>query len=249
MRKLGWMPVVGMFLAAACSDNGGDVNEPPANTAPTAEFGVVCVQRVCTFTDNSTDNESSIKSWAWDFGDGQTSPEQNPVHEYAAVQDYNATLVVTDSLGLTGTVTHTATTTAPPTADLVCADAAAPGTSATCTFTLPEDGSVQATLGPPKPCGAVGDVLAFSAPVADTLTADACFAAAGTQSTLAPQPAGTVVTFEMRGGLTDFSTGVQVTGVYPSWTLHVEDALGAPFNPVPDFADLVVTLAVVPSGQ
>jgi PKD repeat protein len=255
MRHFGWMPVVGLVLLVACGDNGGDVTEPiptptptptPENVAPTANFGVSCDLLVCTFSDSSSDSDGSVKAWQWSFGDGATATEQNPMHTYAAAQSYTTTLVVTDSAGATGTVSKTAEPQAPPTADLTCTDAAGPGAPASCTVTLPQAAGVLAVLGPPKPCGAVGDVLAFSAPVADTLTSDACFAPAGTQVQLAPSPAGTVVTFEMRGGLTLYSTAVHVTGTYPTWTLNIEDALGAPFDPVPDFTDLIVTLTVVP---
>jgi PKD repeat protein len=43
--------------------------------------------------------------WAfkWDFGDGNTSTEQNPVYTYAKVGEYTATLTVTDQKGNKGT--------------------------------------------------------------------------------------------------------------------------------------------------
>jgi|GEM_PF-2323668 len=40
-------------------------------------------------------------TWFWDFGDGHTSTEQNPVHTYANPGTYTVTLTVTDSLGVT----------------------------------------------------------------------------------------------------------------------------------------------------
>jgi len=36
-----------------------------------------------------------FQSWAWDFGDGATSSEQNPLHQYAADGDYTVQLTVT----------------------------------------------------------------------------------------------------------------------------------------------------------
>jgi PKD repeat protein len=48
------------------------------------------------FTDQST---GTITQWAWDFGDGTTSNEQNPLHTYAAAGSYTVTLVVTGSSG------------------------------------------------------------------------------------------------------------------------------------------------------
>ncbi|MDD2260238.1 MAG: PKD domain-containing protein [Acholeplasmataceae bacterium] len=48
------------------------------------------------FTDTSDGNPTA---WSWDFGDGSTSAEQNPVHTYTAVGTYNVTLTVTGSFG------------------------------------------------------------------------------------------------------------------------------------------------------
>ena len=39
----------------------------------------------------------------WDFGDGSSSDEQNPVHTYAKVGEYTATLTVTNQKGNKGT--------------------------------------------------------------------------------------------------------------------------------------------------
>ncbi|HPF71630.1 MAG TPA: PKD domain-containing protein, partial [Candidatus Krumholzibacteria bacterium] len=63
-----------------------------------------------TFTDAST---GGVSSWAWDFGDGGTSTEQNPVHEYAAEGVYAVSLIVSngcssDTLAVAGAVTVTA---------------------------------------------------------------------------------------------------------------------------------------------
>ena len=57
------------------------------------------------FTDRSTDPDGSIKSWAWEFGDGSTSTEQNPAHQYAKRGLYTVKLTVTDNDGLTGSTT------------------------------------------------------------------------------------------------------------------------------------------------
>ncbi len=47
-----------------------------------------------TFHDLSY-SESDITSWHWDFGDGSTSEEQNPVHEYDTLGGYLVTLTIT----------------------------------------------------------------------------------------------------------------------------------------------------------
>lgn len=50
---------------------------------------------VVQFTDEST---GLITSWAWDFGDGTASTEQNPVHTYKRTGKYTVTLTVRDSV-------------------------------------------------------------------------------------------------------------------------------------------------------
>jgi PKD repeat protein len=245
MRSTGWALTAGMVVLAACGGgDGGNVTEPPAaNTPPVAKFGVTCVQLTCTFSDSSTDAEGSIKAWKWDFGDGNTDPNQNPVHAYAAAQTYSASLTVTDDSNATNSVTKPVAVQAP-TADLTCTDATVAGGAATCSFTLPQAAGIRAVMTDATPCEAHGDVFAVTAPVVDTLTADGCFAPIGTQITLAPSPAGTLVSFGIRSGLTQYMTAVQVAGQYPEWMLTVEDAVGAPFPP--DFADMAVTLTVLP---
>jgi PKD repeat protein len=72
---------------------------PPPNTAPTPAFTWACTNLACTFTDQSTDPDpgSSIKTWAWTFGDGSTSTVQNPPHTYASGGSKTVTLTVTDN--------------------------------------------------------------------------------------------------------------------------------------------------------
>ena len=53
------------------------------------------------FTDISTDPDGSIVSWYWDFGEGNTSTEQNPTHGFAFYGSYTVALTVTDDDGLT----------------------------------------------------------------------------------------------------------------------------------------------------
>ncbi|MCB9231434.1 MAG: PKD domain-containing protein [Bacteroidia bacterium] len=49
-----------------------------------------------TFTDQSSDNPTS---WDWDFGDGTTSTQQNPVHTYTQGGIFNVCLTSTNSCG------------------------------------------------------------------------------------------------------------------------------------------------------
>ncbi len=66
---------------------------------PEAAFDVnstVSCNGTVYFQDNST---NSPIEWLWDFGDGETSTEENPAHTYAAEGTYNVTLTVTNVVG------------------------------------------------------------------------------------------------------------------------------------------------------
>ena len=54
-----------------------------------------------TFTDTSS-SAVRITSWFWDFGDGSTSTQQNPVHTFMAAGAYPIHLTVTDENGVVG---------------------------------------------------------------------------------------------------------------------------------------------------
>lgn len=76
------------------------VNETqPSNQPPNADFTYSIDDLTVTFTDTSYDIDGSIVSWYWDFGDGNTSNQQNPVHTYADYGTYSVTLRVTDDDG------------------------------------------------------------------------------------------------------------------------------------------------------
>ena len=56
-----------------------------------------------TFTDQSTSN-GTIIIWAWNFGDGNTSADQNPIHTYSKPGTYTVCLNITDDHGCTSHV-------------------------------------------------------------------------------------------------------------------------------------------------
>ncbi len=76
------------------------------NTVPIALFSFTpsnaTVGEEVTFTDQSGDAEGTIASWSWDFGDGNTSAEQNPKHVYTESGTFKITLVVTDESNESG---------------------------------------------------------------------------------------------------------------------------------------------------
>ena len=58
------------------------------------------------FVDNST-GSGGVLSYFWDFGDGTTSNQQNPFHQYSSAGTYIVTLVITDATGCTSTSIQT----------------------------------------------------------------------------------------------------------------------------------------------
>ena len=54
------------------------------------------------FTASVEEESGGPFSFGWDFGDGSKSTEQNPVHTYAKVGEYTATLMVTNQKGNKG---------------------------------------------------------------------------------------------------------------------------------------------------
>lgn len=79
----------------------------------TANFTTICPRTDVQFTDTSA---GIGLSWQWDFGDGQSSTDQNPVHAYIENgKTYNVTLVITDVEGCQQSVVKNnyITTTAP----------------------------------------------------------------------------------------------------------------------------------------
>lgn len=76
---------------------------------PTADFSAPITYRCSPpLTVNFQDLSSGgAISWQWNFGDGNTSSSQNPVHTYTSFGNFTVTLVVTNSFGCTDTLTRT----------------------------------------------------------------------------------------------------------------------------------------------
>jgi hypothetical protein len=89
----------GFEVAAATTD------QVTANLAPVAAFDVEHDGLTVAFIDTSYDSDGTIVSWSWDFGDGATSTEQHPVHAYEEPGLYTVSLMVTDNIGASASVT------------------------------------------------------------------------------------------------------------------------------------------------
>lgn len=73
------------------------------NQPPIALFDYDREARTLTFINASFDSDGSIVAHAWNFGDGTTSTEAEPVHTFASNGVYDVSLTVTDDDGATDT--------------------------------------------------------------------------------------------------------------------------------------------------
>ncbi len=58
-----------------------------------------------TFVDSTTVQDTTLVSWSWNFGDGATSTEQNPLHQYSSAGNYDITLTVVSAYGCSNFLT------------------------------------------------------------------------------------------------------------------------------------------------
>ncbi|MGX5200574.1 S8 family serine peptidase [Aliikangiella sp. IMCC44632] len=95
---------------------------PTGNQAPIASFAFNCSLLACSFdAAASTDNDGSIASYSWSFGDGASAAGITTNHNYAANGSYTATLTVTDNEGASSSTSQTVTVndgSEPPAADI-----------------------------------------------------------------------------------------------------------------------------------
>ncbi|MBE1556689.1 microbial collagenase [Filibacter limicola] len=86
----------------------GEVNKAPVAVINGPETGKM--NEAISFTsEGSADVDGQIVSYKWEFGDGQTSMEQNPSHIYTEKGTYTVKLTVTDDKGATGTASSNVT--------------------------------------------------------------------------------------------------------------------------------------------
>ncbi|WP_405366585.1 PKD domain-containing protein [Ruminobacter sp.] len=74
-----------------------DKPEPDPNPhPPVADFRMAINGLTVTFINASSDADGDSLTYEWDFGDGQSSKEPNPVHTYATVGNYTVKLTARD---------------------------------------------------------------------------------------------------------------------------------------------------------
>jgi hypothetical protein len=216
----------------------------PAPGGPVAAFSISCFSLNCTFEDESVDSDGgSIISWAWDFGDGQQSTEQNPPqHHYDVTEltEFTATLTVEDDDGLTST--RSASFTVAPSASLTCDGVA-------CKLVLEDDATVTVTL-ESRECTARNNTFRITEPEEEVLLTDGCYEDVDGPWALnggEAYSAGTELNAEVISGSLKLETdpALRVEGAYPEWTLKFDDGEDAT-PPEPDFNDLVIKITATP---
>ncbi len=92
--------ILAIVISTMCFSCEDEDPEAP-NTAPVALFTALpssaTVGDEIIFNDQSGDEDGEIVKWSWDFGDGETSNEQNPTHTYEQSGDYIVNLWVFDN--------------------------------------------------------------------------------------------------------------------------------------------------------
>ncbi|PKV49866.1 putative secreted protein (Por secretion system target) [Aquimarina sp. MAR_2010_214] len=80
------------------------ISIPAADFSRDSSFG--CGPLTVNFTDTSIANGAPIVAWDWDFGDGETSTEQNPTHIYKNRGSFSVVLEITDDFGNTHVISR-----------------------------------------------------------------------------------------------------------------------------------------------
>ena len=101
--------VVGLLLFTGCLDIFGTEDVIGNNLNPVAVVNIVSGQRVVDLgssvqfdASDSTDEDGTVSSYSWDFGDGETGTNAMEIHKYLYPGDYIVSLSVTDNKGAIG---------------------------------------------------------------------------------------------------------------------------------------------------
>jgi PKD repeat protein len=89
-----------LFSLFSCGGDDGTTTPFSPLSEPFAEFSASLTTGDAPLTVAFTDlSLGGISTWSWDFGDGGTSTEQNPSHDYVTAGTYTVSLTVTGTFG------------------------------------------------------------------------------------------------------------------------------------------------------
>ena len=94
-----------IITANGCSDSA--VLPIKVNALPIVDFTPIepCIYGAY-FADSSYADSSTINSWLWHFGDGDSSNIQNPTHVFDSIGNYQVSLQVTSGFGCVNSITY-----------------------------------------------------------------------------------------------------------------------------------------------
>lgn len=99
-------PLLIVYSAQGCADT--VIKTVTIHPMPVADFNFSneCYGTSIPFVDGTTITSGNVSNWQWYFGDGNTSTQQSPQHNYNAEGIYSTTLVVTSNNGCKDTIKH-----------------------------------------------------------------------------------------------------------------------------------------------
>lgn len=110
-----------------------------------------------------------------------------------------------------------------------------------CDLPIEEGDAIRVTLTSTS-CDAVNNAVRITSPVAEVLTANACYATVGTVWNFpGPFTAPAAIDFTIDSRIIDGDPALRATGSYPAWTISFEDGADADFN------DIVLTVEAIPA--
>ncbi len=92
--------VMASFFISSCSKDDDD-DDDEENTAVMAKFSMEGTNQEAPADVKFINKSENAVSYSWDFGDGETSTEENPTHTYAEKGEYEVNLVAEGEDGST----------------------------------------------------------------------------------------------------------------------------------------------------
>lgn len=98
-------------------------------TPPVAAFTNSILSNCDLEVQFSDQSSNGADSWYWTFGDGDTSTQQNPIHQYASSGTYNVTLISSNAFGSDTITVNSAVSISSPNAPVASGDSICQGDS------------------------------------------------------------------------------------------------------------------------